>query len=146
LSFTNIPSRWNDKLRPSQRKREFNVPELKRLAAAAVNRPTEDAVGFKKLSEGGFNRTFLVSMRGGFELVARIPYLSTEPRHLLVASEMATMDYLRTCGIPVPEVYGYSTTSENSTGTEYIFMELMSRMKLGDTYGMISRRMRDSRS
>jgi hypothetical protein len=53
-----------------------------------------DIVHFRKLAEGSFNRTFLVSMQDGFEMIARIPYLTTEPRHLLVASEVATMDYL----------------------------------------------------
>lgn len=77
-----------------------------------------DIAHFKKLAEGGFNRTFLISMQDGFEMIARIPYLTTEPRNLLVASEVATMDYLRSHGVPIPKIYGYSSTSQNPAGTE----------------------------
>lgn len=112
----------------------FNVQELKSLAAASVSRKPTDIAHFKKLAEGGFNRTFLISMQDGFEMIARIPYLTTEPRNLLVASEVATIDYLRSHGIPIPEVYGYSSTSQNPAGTEYIFMEVNPGTNLGDIW------------
>lgn len=73
-------------------------------------------------------------MRNCFQLVARIPYPVTEPKNLLVASEVATMDFLRSHGIPVPKVYGYSTVSTNTAGTEYIFMELVRGKNLGDIW------------
>ena len=125
---------WNEELRRAERRLPFNVNELANLAAAAVRRRPEDIVKFEKLAEGGFNRTFLVSMRDGFQMVARIPYPMTEPKHLLVASEVATMDYLRSHGIPTPEIYGYSTTSQNPADTEYIFMEFNRGINLGDIW------------
>jgi len=73
-------------------------------------------------------------MRDGFRLVGRIPYPATEPKHLIVASEVATLDFLRSHGMPVPKVYGYSTTSDHPTGTEYIFMELIRGTNLGDIW------------
>lgn len=73
-------------------------------------------------------------MHDGFEMIARIPYLMTEPRHLLVTSEVATMDYLGSCGIPIPKVFGYSATSDNAAGTEYIFMEVNAGTNLGDIW------------
>ncbi|KAI4609381.1 hypothetical protein J4E80_008631 [Alternaria sp. BMP 0032] len=73
-------------------------------------------------------------MRDGFQFVGRIPYPVTEPKHLVVASEVATMDFLRLHGIPVPKVYSYSATSENAAGTEYIFMEFIRGMNLGDIW------------
>ena len=73
-------------------------------------------------------------MRNGLQFVGRIPYPATEPKHLLVASEVATMDFLHLHGLPVPKIYGYSTTSENSAGTEYIFMGLVRGMNLGDVW------------
>lgn len=91
-------------------------------------------MSFKKLAEGGFNRTFLVSMRDGLELIARIPYLTTEPRKLLIASEVATMDYLRSHGLPIPKIHGYSATPNNPAGTEYIFMEVTAGTNLGDIW------------
>lgn len=110
------------------------MQELKRLAAASVSRELADIAHFKKLAEGGFNRTFLISMQDGFDMIARVPYLTTEPRNLLVASEVATMDYLRSHGFPIPEVYGYSSTSQNPSGTEYIFMEVIPGTNLGDIW------------
>ena len=88
----------------------------------------------KKLAEGGFNRTFLITMRDGFRMVARIPYSSTEPKYYLVASEVATMDFLRSSGLPIPEIYGYSPVADNAAGTEYIFMEFIQGTNLSDTW------------
>jgi hypothetical protein len=125
---------WNDSLKHSERRRVFNVLELKRLAAAAVNQRAEEVARFEKLAEGGFNRTFLITMRDGFQFVGRIPYPITEPKHLVITSEVATMDFLRSHGIPVPETYSYSATSENAAGTEYMFMELVRGTNLGDVW------------
>src|ERR1700733_12339148 len=94
---------YNDALRRSERRRVFNLSEFKRLAAASVNQNAEDVARFEKLAEGGFNRTFLVTMRDGFQFAGRIPYPVTEPKDLVVASEVATMDFLRSHGIPVPK-------------------------------------------
>lgn len=118
------------------------MPELKRLAEASVNRTLQDVAQFEKLEEGLFNRTFLITMRGGFQLVGRIPYPMTEPRHLVIASEVATLDFLRINNIPAPEVYGYSTTSQNLAGTEYIFMELVRGVNLGDIWVDLSKKAR----
>ncbi|KAF2877511.1 hypothetical protein BDV95DRAFT_625375 [Massariosphaeria phaeospora] len=73
-------------------------------------------------------------MRDGFQFVGRIPYPVTEPKHLVVASEVATLDFLRSHGTPVPKVYSYSATSENAAGTEYLFMELIRGTNLGDIW------------
>lgn len=81
-------------------------------------------------------------MRDGFQFVGRIPYPVTEPKDLVVASEVATMDFLRSHGVPVPKIYGYSTTSENAAGTEYIFMELIRGTNLGDIWFDMSEKAR----
>ena len=73
-------------------------------------------------------------MHGGFEMVARIPYPSTAPGFYAVASEVATMRFLRSSGLPVPEVYNYSPSSNNAAKTEYIFMEFMKGTKLSDVW------------
>ena len=108
------------------------MPELKRLAAASVNRTLQDVAQFEKLGKGGFNRTFMVIMRDGFQLVGWIPYPATQPKHLVTASEVATLDFVRVNDIPVPKIYGYSTALGNPAGTEHIFMELVRGTKLAD--------------
>ena len=115
----------NNDFRLAERKREFDVGELRRLAAQSVSRSPRDIDTFVKLAEGGFNRTFLITMRDGFEMIARIPYPVTVPKYYAVASEVATMDFLRSSGLPTPQVYGYSPVEDNAAQTEYIFMEFM---------------------
>lgn len=107
------------------------MSELQRLAAMAVSRNFEDILSINKIGEGAANRAFVIKFRDGFKLVARIPYLVTQPGKLVVASEVATMAFLRSEGIPVPQVYGYSATADNPAATEYIFMEFSPGRELG---------------
>ncbi|EKM79538.1 hypothetical protein AGABI1DRAFT_74635 [Agaricus bisporus var. burnettii JB137-S8] len=73
-------------------------------------------------------------MHDGFEMVARIPYPVTVPKFYAIASEVATMRFLRSSGLPVPEVYDYSPSSDNAAKTEYIFMEFVRGVKLSDVW------------
>ncbi|KJA25351.1 hypothetical protein HYPSUDRAFT_64929 [Hypholoma sublateritium FD-334 SS-4] len=134
--FNYSSGRWlvNNDLRLAERRREFDVDELCRLAAQSVGRSSRDINTFVKLAEGGFNRTFLITMHDGFEMVARIPYPVTGPKFYAIASEVATMRFLRFSGLPVPEVYDYSPSSDNAAKTEYIFMEFMRGAKLSDVW------------
>jgi len=58
----------------------------------------------------------------------------TVPRYHTVASEAATIEYLRSHGLPVPEIYGYSPDSNNAVGTAYIMMEFVHGSKLTDVW------------
>lgn len=58
-------------------------------------------------------------------MVARIPYPVTIPKYFAVASEVATMSFLRSSGLPIPKIYGYSPTPHNAAETEYIFMDFV---------------------
>ncbi|KAH8719227.1 kinase-like domain-containing protein [Phaeosphaeriaceae sp. PMI808] len=135
---------WNDALKHTRGRRLFNVAEFRHLAAAAVNQNSEDIAQFKKLGEGGFNRTFLVTMHDGIQFVGRIPYPGTEPKQLVIASEVATMDFLHLHDLPVPKIYSYSTTSQNPAGTKYLFMELVKGTNLGDIWFDLSGKARIS--
>ena len=44
------------------------------------------------------------------------------------------MALLRSFGLPIPEVYGYSPTPNNAAGTEYIFMEFVQGTNLSDIW------------
>ena len=116
---------FNDALRHAERRRVFNIGELCRLAAESVHCSPDDIVDLAKLAEGGFNRTFLITMHDGFQMVARIPYPATVPKYYTVASELATMVLLCSSVLPIPEVYGYSPAPDNAAETEYIFLELV---------------------
>ncbi|CAK3787619.1 Hypothetical predicted protein [Lecanosticta acicola] len=131
--FKYTSGRWvyNESQRFEERERTFDTAELQRLAAEAVARKADNVLSINKLGEGAANRAFVIRFRDGFKLVARIPYPVTEPRQLVVASEAATMAFLRSKGIPVPDIYGYSASADNSAQTEYIFMEYSPGRNLG---------------
>ncbi|KAH8104316.1 hypothetical protein DFH11DRAFT_1551012 [Phellopilus nigrolimitatus] len=116
--FDYTSGRWafNDALRHAERRLVFDVEGLRRLAAQSVGRSPADVVNLSKLAEGGFNRTFLITLCDNFQMV---------PKYYAVASEVATMELLRSSGLPVPEVYGYSPASDNAAKTECFFMEFM---------------------
>ncbi|KIK20210.1 hypothetical protein PISMIDRAFT_106239 [Pisolithus microcarpus 441] len=131
--FNYTSGRWiiNDALRHAERRRVFNVDGLRRLAAESVGRSPDDMVDLRKHAEGGLNRIFLITMRDGFRMVARIPYPAAILKYFTVASEVATMALLRSSGLPIPEVYGYSPAPDNVAETEYIFMEFVEGTNLG---------------
>lgn len=62
-------------------------------------------------------------MEDDFQAVIKIPYWIAVPKHYAIASEAATLEYLHSKGIPVPKVYGYSSTNNNPVGVEFIIME-----------------------
>ena len=102
----------------------FNVPELMRIAAMAVGR--NKCVDIRKLTEGSFNKIFLLKMSDGYEVVARIPTPVAGPSHYTTASEVATMDFLRTqLEIPIPKVFAWNSKADadNPVGAEYIIMQ-----------------------
>ncbi|KLO16686.1 protein kinase subdomain-containing protein PKL/CAK/Fmp29 [Schizopora paradoxa] len=134
--FEFTSGRWiyNDELRRAERRNSFNVEGLLQLAAESVKRSLDEIVRFEKLAEGGFNRVFLITMRDGFRPVARIPYSITTPKFFAVASEVATLAFLRGYGLPVAEPYGYSPTTENSAGTEYIFLQYLEGISFSSVF------------
>ncbi|PLB49194.1 hypothetical protein P170DRAFT_475503 [Aspergillus steynii IBT 23096] len=125
---------YNEQLRLAERHLKFDVFALKRIIAATFDRPASDIVEFFKLSEGGFNRVFQANFVDGKCVIARLPYPSTTPEQYTIASETATLNYLRRHGICAPDVYAWSSTKENPVGAEYIIMEKLSGAPLGDKW------------
>ncbi|KAJ9303267.1 hypothetical protein DTO271G3_641 [Paecilomyces variotii] len=114
--------RFNENDRLKERYVKFRPTELQRIAAEAVQQ--DYCPNIAKLAEGGFNKVFLLRAKNGREVIARIPTPIAGPPHYTTASEVATMDFLRTVlKLPVPEVLAYSTSSDNPVGAEYILME-----------------------
>lgn len=101
---------------------KFRLAELRRVAGEAVQQ--DYCYDIIKIAEGGFNKVFLLRAKDGREVIARIPTPIAGPSYYTTASEVATMDFLRTVlKIPVPEVLVYSTSSDNPVGAPYILME-----------------------
>lgn len=121
---------------------EFDPVALLREAENHIDPSHGHATHLTKLAEGGFNRVFLLRMDDGFEAIVKIPYRITGPQHYATANEAATLHYLRSKGIPVPEVYGYSSSDSNPVGTEYIVMEKASGIGLESRWLSMSKRER----
>ncbi|KAH1668119.1 hypothetical protein KXV52_005667 [Aspergillus fumigatus] len=134
--FKYTSGRWihNEHLRLAERYLQFDIPALMNVIAAASGHMTSEIVSFSKLAEGGFNRLFQATFRDGKHVIARLPYPSTAPERYTVASEAATLDYLRLHGFPTPEVYAWCSTKANPVGAEYIIMEKLDGTPLGDMW------------
>ena len=130
---------FNEKDRMAEHYVRFNVPELMRTAAKAVGR--DRCVDITKLAEGGFNKIFLLRMDDGYEVIARIPTPVAGPPHYTTASEVATMDFLRTrLDIPTPKVFAWASRvgDDNPVGAEYIIMEKMQGESLASRWLSLS--------
>ncbi|KIA75868.1 phosphotransferase [Aspergillus ustus] len=130
--------RYNEKLRLAERHMEFNVNALKSAAAQSLKRCDTHIKSLSKLAEGGFNRVLQITMHDDTQVLIRLPYPSTEPKKLAIASEVATLALLRAHGLPVPRVHAYSTDANNPVGSEYIIMEKLPGKPLGDRWFELS--------
>lgn len=78
-----------------------------------------------EILQGGRNRVFLLRLDNEKEVVARLPLPETGPPHLLTASEVATLDFVRNVmKIPAPKVLAWSSRAESTpVGAEFIILE-----------------------
>lgn len=110
-----------------------------RTAAMTVGR--DRCVDIVKVTEGGFNKIFRLTMDDGYEVIARIPTPIAGPAHYMTASEVATMDFVRTqLDIPVPKVFAWASrvNGNNTVGAEYIIMEKVQGESLGSRWMSLS--------
>lgn len=81
---------------------------------------------------GTFNRIYQLTMDTGVEVMAKLPFPNAGPRRLSTASEVATMEFLRTrFALPIPKVLAWNASSSNPVGWEYIVMEKCRGSMLG---------------
>lgn len=129
---------YNEHLRLPERHLQFNPDELRLIVSKSVGQPTTNIVSFTKIAEGGSYRIFEATFRDGLKVIARLPYRCTIPHTYGVASEVATMAFLRLHGIPVPKVLDWSSSSSNTIGSEYIIMERVPGKELEETWYTLS--------
>ena len=84
----------------------------------------------EKIAES-LNRVFLVTFQNGQQVIVRIPTPISGPSHFSTASEVATMDFLRRLGIPVPIVLAWSSRAQSTeVESEFIIMEKVDGLPL----------------
>ncbi|PYH83028.1 hypothetical protein BO82DRAFT_382665 [Aspergillus uvarum CBS 121591] len=124
--FDYTSGRWpiNEAHQLKTRYISFNVPALQRIAGQLLESPM----------------TFSLQMENGREILARVPNPNTGHAHYVVASEVATLDFLRTVlQIPVPRVLSWSSFLQvNPVGAEYILMERVQGQRLSDVWDEMS--------
>ena len=126
--------RYNERWRLSERQRGFDIHELCQAAAESVSRSVDDITTFAKIAEGGSYRIFEATFQDRLNVIVRLPYPSTIPQEYGIASEVATMEYLRLHGIPIPKVFDWSSSTDNPVQSEYIIMEKAQGMELEHTW------------
>ncbi|KAJ8113860.1 hypothetical protein OPT61_g4116 [Boeremia exigua] len=124
---------WNEDYRLARRYVEFDLPGLLQVSAQAIG--ARSCAKVVKLPEGNFSKVFLISMDDGREIIAKLPNPNAGRPHFTAASEAATMDYVRnSIGIPAPQVYGWSSSTDNPVRAEYILMERSGGVELGKVW------------
>ena len=116
---------------------KFDIAALTHAAAAAATSlQSADTGPLIKFAEGGFNRIFQTTCASdGKQVLIKLPFPFVRPKEYTVASEVATLEYLRLNDIPVPRVHGYSSSRVlNTVGTEYIVLEKIEGIPLGDRW------------
>ncbi|KAF4221630.1 hypothetical protein CNMCM6457_001781 [Aspergillus fumigatiaffinis] len=137
--FRYTSGRWLYNEQPQLEKRyvQFDVPALQQTAGHIVG---SRCLKMTKLPEGLYNKVFSLEMENGREILARIPNPNAGHPAYVVASEVATLDFLRNVlDIPVPEVLSWSSPSQhNAVGVEYILMERVRGRQLSEVWDAMS--------
>jgi hypothetical protein len=83
----------NEKDEMLQRHIRFDVNELGRIAAEAVG--AASCVKVEKYPDGMYNKSMLLTMDNGSQVVAKVPNPNAGLPHFTTASEVSTMDFVR---------------------------------------------------
>lgn len=95
--FNYTSGRWlqNERLQLEKRHITFNLSALQQITGQILG---TQCVATNKVSEGMFNKVFSLKMADGKEVLARIPNPNAGHPHYVVASEVATLDFVREIG------------------------------------------------
>ena len=107
---------------------------LASVICTSIRRPVAELASITKLAEGGFNRILQATFNDQQKVLARIPFRTTTPVHYAVASEAATLHFLRQHGVRVPKVLGYSASASNPVGAEYLLLEKLEGKPLAEQW------------
>jgi hypothetical protein len=76
-----------------QREIKFDTNKLAKVAADSVG--AAQCISIKKYPDGMFNKAYLMCMEDGQEVVAKVPNPNAGIPHFTTASEVATMNFVR---------------------------------------------------
>ena len=108
---------WNETARLDERYKRFNVAELKRAAAKVAG--AQACSQMTKLAEGGFNKVFKLVMDNNRVVIARIPNPNVGRVDRVIASEVATMEFVRARGLSYDETTLTRNRQEKSSASQF---------------------------
>lgn len=126
--------RYNEQTRRDERHLVFDVRALILVIVRSVDKALDSMMSFSKIAEGGSYRIFEAVFDDGFAVIARLPYPCTVPRTFGIASEVATMQFLRMHGIPIPQLFDWASSASNAVGSGYIIMARAEGRELEHTW------------
>ncbi|KAI9058250.1 hypothetical protein FKP32DRAFT_1597338 [Trametes sanguinea] len=141
--FAYTSTRWlcNDEDERKARYVAFDLNALERVACESVG--AQQCVSWHKIGEGAFNRVFLLKFDNGAQAAVRIPFPNVGNVGRSVASEVATMcyvrerlrDHRRARDIPFPpQVFAWNAWYDNPVGTPYIVLEYSEGVQLRERW------------
>ncbi|OAT01925.1 phosphotransferase enzyme family protein [Blastomyces dermatitidis ER-3] len=140
--FRYTSGRWlyDEDLQLKHRYVKFNVDSLLECASQVVG---ARCCQLTKLPEELYNKVFSLETEDGKEILARIPNPNAGSSCYIVASEVATLDFLcNVLDISVPEVVDWSSSSSlshpNPVGAEYILMKRIKGLQLSEVWPTMS--------
>ncbi|KAK6000893.1 hypothetical protein QM012_002976 [Aureobasidium pullulans] len=129
FNFTRGRFVCNEQYETSQRHVRFNVNELARRAAHAIG--ASKCIKIAKYPDGMYNKSMLLTMDDGSQVVTKVPNPTAGLPHYTTASEVATMDFVKNViKTPVPKVLAWCSNAQNPVGAEYIIMEKVPGIEL----------------
>ncbi|KAK0193049.1 hypothetical protein F5146DRAFT_927245, partial [Armillaria mellea] len=101
----------------------FNIMVLKNMACESVN--AQQCTKISKITEGCYNKVFLLDFDSGIQAIARIPSPIIGNMELCIQSEIATMTFLREyiSEMAAPKVMAWDATSLNPVMFPFIVIE-----------------------
>ncbi|KAI0657040.1 hypothetical protein C8Q70DRAFT_920569, partial [Cubamyces menziesii] len=136
--FSYTSGRWvcNHEQQMKLRYSPFDVDALESIACRAAG--AQRCLSWEKIGEGAFNKAFLLKFDSGAAVTIRIPCPIVANVEQTIASEVATMSYIRErwaeevmhiTPLP-PKVIAWDKTSRNPAGTPYIITEFVPGVQL----------------
>ncbi|KAJ5941879.1 phosphotransferase enzyme family protein [Penicillium verrucosum] len=117
-----------------RREIKFDLNRLARVAADSVG--AAQCISIKKYPDGMFNKTFLMTMNDGREVVAKVPNPNAGVPHFTTASEVAIMDFAsKVLDTPVPYVHAWNSQAKlHPVGAEFIIMDKVEGVPLAQVW------------
>ncbi|RDB28207.1 Altered inheritance of mitochondria protein 9, mitochondrial [Hypsizygus marmoreus] len=114
----------------------FDVEALKEVACHSAE--AKHCTSFTKIGEGSYNKVFLLELDNGVKATARIPGPVVGNLELSIASEAATLTYLRDGEIAtVPRVLAWNASEANPVKWPYIITEYFPGIPLQSIWAKI---------